>query len=97
MSHRRRRNGKNVQHRPKPGWVKQRREAEMGIARICDDCGKRCFLSRRAAKLAMRRLREGGGSRSGPMSVYECTSGYWHFGHTPYSVQRGFRQRSRKD
>ncbi len=50
----------------------------------CSTCGKVCYPSRKAAKIAGRRLNMG----SEPLSAYRCGD-YWHLGHLPYEVRRG--------
>ena len=59
------------------------------LAEPCPDCGKRRYLTRKAAKAAMRRLSAG----DPYVSVYRCGE-YFHFGHQPYSVRRGFEDRN---
>lgn len=51
----------------------------------CPVCGKVRYSSRRAARLAIRRIRS---RRSGHMSPYRCGD-FWHVGHTPSAVVRG--------
>ena len=55
----------------------------------CEDCGKLRYLSRKAARLAARR-----GHPGESMSTYRCGD-YWHIGHTPYAIKRGFKERAR--
>jgi len=50
---------------------------------ICGTCGKRAYLTRKAARNARRQLPNRGGT-----SVYPC-GGYWHIGHLPRSVRQG--------
>lgn len=45
---------------------------------------KRPKMTRKAAKIAGRRLNMG----SEPLSAYRCGD-YWHLGHLPYEVRRG--------
>lgn len=59
------------------------------LAAPCPECGKRCYLTRKAAKAAMRRFSRGEAN----VSVYRCGD-YFHFGHQPYSVRRGFEDRN---
>lgn len=57
----------------------------------CPDCGKQRFGTRKAAKNFMKRKHP----VLGPyqyMSTYQCGE-YWHYGHTPYEIARGFRPR----
>jgi hypothetical protein len=54
----------------------------------CHDCGKRCFLSRKATKGYIRRFFPGHS-----FTVYRCGE-YWHFGHVSYEVSRGTKQRA---
>lgn len=51
---------------------------------ICPTCGKRSYLTRHAARQAKRLHSDRRG-----LSVYRCSSGYWHIGHLPYLVRRG--------
>ncbi len=55
----------------------------------CDDCGKLRFKSRKQAKVYMHNR-----FPKERMSVYRC-GGYFHFGHTPYGVARGYQERNR--
>lgn len=87
MSRRRRKARTKVQHKARAGYQKLQRDLAMGYVRICPECGKRCYRSRKAAKQAMRELQSGD-----QMSVYPCGE-FWHFGHTPYGVLRGIRPR----
>lgn len=61
-------------------------------AKTCELTGKHCFTSRSDAKRRMKTIFPGE-----KMSVYRCDAeggcGLFHFGHTPYGVKRGFRQR----
>lgn len=53
----------------------------------CPDCGKLRYTSRRGAKAA---------SKVHPgqhLSAYPCGE-YWHYGHPPRSVMRGYADRS---
>lgn len=54
----------------------------------CEECGKQCFPTRKAARGYMKRKRTDGEA----LSVYRCGE-YFHFGHTPYMVARGAQQR----
>lgn len=58
----------------------------------CPDqrCGKLCFTSRKKAKRYLHKRIPGD-----KMTVYKCQYNpeYFHFGHTPYPVARGFSQR----
>lgn len=47
----------------------------------CPDCGKLCYLTRKAAKRASRRM-------ATPMSAYRCGD-FWHNGHMPQIVKTG--------
>jgi hypothetical protein len=54
----------------------------------CPECGKQRFLSRKGARdHAKREL------RGIKFAVYPCGE-YWHYGHAPYSVRRGYMSRS---
>lgn len=55
----------------------------------CTTCGKRSYLSRHAARQAKRLHSDRRG-----LSVYRCSSGYWHIGHLPHLVRQGVRTRS---
>jgi hypothetical protein len=57
------------------------------LAEPCSTCGKRRYRTRKAAKLALRKL-----NTSDSMSVYRCGE-FWHFGHTPWQVRRGVTAR----
>ena len=52
-------------------------------------CGKRAYRRKQDAKTVRRTH---GGDH---LSVYRCTSGYWHIGHRPAQLTRG--QISRAD
>lgn len=55
----------------------------------CSYCRKLCFKSRKLAKRYMLSHHPEGG-----MTVYPCEgSEYYHYGHTPYLVKRGVKQR----
>lgn len=56
----------------------------------CTACGKLCFLSRKRAKRYMLQR-----FAKTNMTVYRCAGDprYFHFGHTPYAVKRGYRPR----
>lgn len=54
----------------------------------CRTCGKRCYLTKRAAK-SFARWRFPGEH----MSAYRCGE-YWHVGHLPPGVRRGVVKRS---
>jgi hypothetical protein len=49
----------------------------------CPTCGKRRFLTRKAAKASRARLQT-----SDPITVYRCGE-YWHIGHTPWQIRVG--------
>jgi hypothetical protein len=53
----------------------------------CQTCGKLSFLTSRLAKEWMKKK-----FPKTKMSVYPCGD-YYHFGHTPYGVKRGFQPR----
>jgi hypothetical protein len=53
----------------------------------CSTCGKLRFTSRKTAKKFM--YSHFGKDR---MTIYRC-GGYYHFGHTPYRIRRGFSER----
>lgn len=55
----------------------------------CHECGKRSFVSRKAARGYIRRF-----FPSEQFTVYQCGE-YWHFGHASYAVKRGFKERGR--
>lgn len=61
-------------------------------AKICELTGKHSYYSRSDAKQVMRKI-----FPTEKMSAYRCDvdggCGFFHIGHTPYSVQRGFRAR----
>lgn len=57
----------------------------------CQECGKQCFVSRKAARRYMKHWNPPRG-RYQYMSVYKCGD-YWHYGHTPYEVARSLRAR----
>ena len=53
-----------------------------GRSTRCSVCGKQgCFRSRKEARLARRRIHPGA-----RMRAYQCTSGWWHFGHLPAHI-----------
>lgn len=55
------------------------------------ECGKQSFVSRKAARAYMKKWNPASGTYE-YMSVYRCGS-YWHYGHTPYQVARGYKAR----
>lgn len=55
----------------------------------CPDCGKIRFRTRKAAKSRARQRCPGE-----QISVYRCGD-FFHWGHTPYGIKRGFRERPR--
>jgi len=56
----------------------------------CPKCGKQCFTSRKAARAHWRKRLP-----QEQMSVYQCGQ-YFHYGHMPYSVQRGLTPRNKE-
>lgn len=54
---------------------------------VCDEHGKRRYLSKYAAKTAIKRYHP-----DGHMSAYRCGD-YWHIGNMPPSVSRGMQDR----
>ncbi len=54
----------------------------------CDTCGKQRYINRKAAKKAMTTAHPGA-----QLSVYRCGE-YYHYGHTPYGVKRGWQDRN---
>ena len=48
-------------------------------------CGKIRYSTKRAAKLAARRIR----GREGRLNAYKCSGGFWHIGHLPKVVTSG--------
>lgn len=57
----------------------------------CHECGKQSFVTRKAARAFMKAKNPTRGDYE-YMTVYRCGE-YWHYGHTPYEVARGQRQR----
>lgn len=53
----------------------------------CPDCGKRRYVTRKAARRVARLVCPGE-----QVSVYRCGD-YFHFGHTPYIIARGAKAR----
>lgn len=54
----------------------------------CPDCPKVGHRSRsQAKKVARRRF------PNVAMSIYQCTSGFWHIGHLPARIKQGDRTR----
>ncbi len=53
----------------------------------CEDCGKQRFTSRKKAK-ANAHMRHPGVK----FTVYACGE-YFHYGHTPYSIAKGYVSR----
>lgn len=58
----------------------------------CPDCGKLRYLTRKAARLVIRRMRW----RDGRLSAYRCGD-WWHIGHTPGIIRRGEVSRAEFD
>ena len=57
----------------------------------CDDCGKRGYLTRKAARAGKRLLH----AHDSRVQVYRCPHReLWHIGHAPENVQRGYVPRS---
>lgn len=63
-------------------WKKAQAEQERATG-VCPDCGKMAHATRAQAKAVVKR------SHHEHMSVYKCTSGYWHVGHLRLKVLRG--------
>lgn len=61
----------------------------------CTGCGKVRFTNRRAAKLAIKRMR-GKGITDGHLNAYRCGE-FWHIGHLPSAVIGGDLLRSDLD
>ena len=55
----------------------------------CRECGKRSFVTRKAARGFIRRVFPGEA-----LTVYQCGD-YWHYGHISYEVSRGTHERRR--
>ena len=53
----------------------------------CHTCGKLCFLTRKDARMYLRKSFPGE-----KMSIYPCGD-YYHFGHTPWGIKRGITDR----
>lgn len=70
--------------------MKQRSDTWIGR---CTECGKLCFTSRKLAKQYLIRK-----FPQDKMTVYKCPyrPEYFHFGHTPYPVRRGWASRGMK-
>lgn len=72
--------------------AKHRREAVLDGTRhaghYCTTCGKVCYLSRKAAKKVLKKKFHGE-----KMIAYQCGE-YWHLGHEPYGIHRGFQRRA---
>lgn len=64
-------------------------EQQNGAAGTCPSDGKSRYLSKRAAKLAIRRLLR----KDGHVSAYACGE-FWHIGRTPPGVIEGIVSRA---
>lgn len=60
-----------------------------GAVGTCESCGKDQYLSKQAAKSAIRQLR----ARQGRNHPYRCGD-YWHHGHMPAVVKAGLLPRA---
>lgn len=58
----------------------------------CPRCGKKRFMTRREAKVAIRRWFPGEANHYG---AYEC-DGYWHVGHVGATIKRGLMSRDER-
>lgn len=54
----------------------------------CRNCGKKCYLTRKAARRDARRILPGE-----HLNAYQCGP-YWHLGHLPVPVARGAEGRA---
>lgn len=59
---------------------------DVGAARCPAPCGKVRFLTKKAAKTTIRRMRRR--THDGRLNAYRCGV-FWHIGHPPTALTRG--------